>query len=138
MALAHRVARAPEGAAFLVDTDCHPQTIAVVTTRAEPLGLPVVVADLSQGLPDGEVFGVLVQDPGSSGAIRDWSAVVAAAHERGAIAVVATDLLACCALRPPGAIGADVAVGSSQRFGVPLGFGGPHAGFMAVRAGLER
>ncbi|MGI8663628.1 MAG: aminomethyl-transferring glycine dehydrogenase [Acidimicrobiales bacterium] len=138
MALAHRVSKAAERAAFLVDADCHPQTIAVVRTRAEPLGIQVVVSDLTLAIPDGEFFGVLVQDPGSSGAVRDWSGVVVAAHDRGAVAIVATDLLACCLLRPPGHYGADVAVGSSQRFGVPLGFGGPHAGFMAVRAGLER
>ncbi|MEY2571498.1 MAG: glycine dehydrogenase, partial [Acidimicrobiaceae bacterium] len=138
MTLARRSSKAADDALFLVDADCHPQTIAVVATRAEPLGLRVEVVDLAAGLPDGDVFGVLVQDPGSSGALRDWRPVIDAAHERGAIAIVATDLLALCLVRSPGSLGADVAVGSSQRFGVPLGFGGPHAGFMAVRAGLER
>ncbi len=139
LTLARRSSKAPDGAAFVVDADCFPQTIAVVQTRAEPLGLPVIVTDIaSDGLPDGDIFGVLVQDPGCSGALRDWSPVAAAAHERGAIAVVATDLLSLCLLRSPGSYGADVAVGSSQRFGVPLGFGGPHAGFMAVRDGLQR
>ncbi|MEO7556568.1 MAG: aminomethyl-transferring glycine dehydrogenase [Acidimicrobiales bacterium] len=138
MALARRMSKAAPEAVFAIDVDCHPQTIAVVMTRAEPLGLRVVVADLTAGLPDGEVFGALVQDPASSGAIRDWAALVEEAHERAAIAVVATDLLACTVLRPAGHYGADVAVGSSQRFGVPIAFGGPHAGFMAVRAGLER
>jgi glycine dehydrogenase len=138
MTLCRRASRAPETAVFAVDADCHPQTVAVVQTRAEPLGLTVVVADLRDGLPDGDVFGVLVQGPGSSGRIVDWSALVAAAHDRGALVTVATDLLAACLLPAPASYGADVAVGSSQRFGVPLHFGGPHAGFMAVRDGLQR
>ncbi|GAA4615674.1 aminomethyl-transferring glycine dehydrogenase [Saccharopolyspora hordei] len=123
---------------FLVDADTLPQTIAVIQTRAEPLGIEVVVADLSEGLPEGEFFGALLSYPGASGAVRDHEAVIAEVHERGAKAVVATDLLALTLLRPPGEIGADVVVGSSQRFGVPMGFGGPHAGFMAVAKGLER
>src|SRR5581483_10459344 len=139
MALCRRVAKSPAGARFVIDADCHPQTIAVVRTRAEPLGIEVVVRDVAgSGLPDGDVFGVLVQYPASSGRIVDWRATVDAAHERGALVAVATDLLALCLLRSPGALGADVAVGSSQRFGVPMMFGGPHAAFMAVRAGLER
>ncbi len=136
MTLCRRVSQA--GGAFLLDVDCHPQTIEVVRTRAEPLGIDVVAADLSAGLPAAECFGVLVQDPGSSGAVRDWSSMAVEAHERGALVVVATDLLACCLLRSPGSVGADVAVGVAQRFGVPLGFGGPHAGFLAVRDGLAR
>jgi glycine dehydrogenase len=138
MTLARRSSRAPEAAAFVVDADCHPQTIAVVRTRALPLGIDVRVADLSEGLPEGEVFGVLVQYPASGGALRDPRPVIDAAHARGALAVVAADLLALTLLTSPGELGADVAVGSSQRFGVPLGYGGPHAGFLAVRAGLER
>ena len=138
MTLARRSSKAPAGAAFLVDADCHPQTIAVVQTRARPLGLDVRVEDLSGGLPDGDVFGVLLQYPGSGGAVRDLRPVLQAAHERGALGVVATDLLALTVLASPGELGADVAVGSSQRFGVPLGFGGPHAGFLSVRKGLER
>jgi glycine dehydrogenase len=110
----------------------------VVQTRAEPLGIEVRVEDLSAGLPEGEVFGVLVQYPGSSGAVRDPRAVVEQAHERGALVAVAADLLALTLLTSPGELGADVAVGSSQRFGVPLGYGGPHAGFLSVRKGLER
>jgi glycine cleavage system P protein (glycine dehydrogenase) len=125
-------------ARFLVDADTFPQTIAVIETRAEPLGIEVVVADLSAGLPDGDFFGVLLSYPGAGGAVRDHSSVVEAAHERGAQVVVAADILALTLLRPPGEIGADVVVGSTQRFGVPIGFGGPHAGFMAVRQGLER
>ncbi len=139
MTLCRRRSRAGAPAAFVVDRDCHPQTVAVLRTRAEPLGLAVVTADVAGGtLPGGEVFGVLVQHPASSGRLVELSPVVAAARERGALVAVATDLLALCLLDPPGAAGADVVVGSSQRFGVPLGCGGPHAGFMAVRTGLER
>src|SRR5688572_5118302 len=136
MTLARRSSKAPAGAAFLVDADCHPQTIAVVQTRAVPLGIDVRVTDLSAGLPDGDVFGVLLQYPGSSGVVRDPRSLVEAAHERGAIVTMATDLLALTLLTSPGELGADVAVGSSQRLGVPLGYGGPHAGFMSVRQGL--
>jgi glycine dehydrogenase len=140
MTLARRMAKGVAAdAAFLVDADCHPQTIEVVRTRAEPLGLPVVVADLSDGLPaDTTAFGLLLPYPGSSGRVVDWTPVIAAAHEAGAIVAVDADLLALCLLRSPGAMGADVVVGVSQRFGVPLGFGGPHAGFMAVAKGFER
>jgi glycine dehydrogenase len=139
MALCRRSSKVSDDAVFVIDGDCHPQTIAVVDTRAEPLGLRVVIADVAaDGLPDGEIFGVLLQYPGSSGRLVDWTGVIDAAHERGALATVATDLLALCLLRSPGAMGADVAVGSAQRFGVPMGFGGPHAGFMSVRAGLQR
>ena len=126
------------GKRFVVDADVLPQTIAVVATRAEPLGIELVVADLSHGLPDGEYFGVLLQYPGASGVLRDDEALVAAAHERGAMVVVAADPLALAVLRPPGEIGADVAVGSTQRFGVPMGFGGPHAAYLAVREKLAR
>ncbi|HEY2814835.1 MAG TPA: aminomethyl-transferring glycine dehydrogenase [Acidimicrobiales bacterium] len=139
MALCRRSSKASDGAVFVIDRDCHPQTIAVVQTRAEPLGLEVVVAEVAgDGLPDRDAFGVLVQYPASSGRIVDWSSVIEDAHRRGALVAVATDLLALCVLRSPGAMGADVAVGSSQRFGVPLMFGGPHAAFMAVRSGRER
>ncbi|WP_372727124.1 aminomethyl-transferring glycine dehydrogenase [Nocardioides sp.] len=123
---------------FVVDADALPQTIDVVRTRAEAMGTEVVVADLDDGLPEGELCGVLVQYPGASGRIRDPRAVIAAAHERNALAVVAADLLSLTLLEAPGALGADVVVGSSQRFGVPLFYGGPHAGFMSVAAGLER
>jgi glycine dehydrogenase len=138
MTLARRASKAAGDAVFIVDADCLPQTIAVVQTRAEPLGLQVQVADLSAGLPDGDVFGVLLQYPGACGGVRDLRPVIEQAHERGAVVAVAADLLALTLLTPPGELGADVAVGSSQRFGVPLGYGGPHAGFMAVRKGLER
>jgi len=123
---------------FVVDKGCHPQTIEVIRTRAEPIDVEIDVADLAAGVPDGEFFGVLVAYPASTGAVWNLEPVVSAAHDRGAIVAVTTDLLALTLLRPPGEWGADVAVGSAQRFGVPLGFGGPHAGFMAVRSGLER
>ncbi len=126
------------GEVFLVDADTHPQTIGVLRTRAEPLGIELRVHDFGQPLPDDGFYGVLLSYPGTSGAVRDHERLVEHVHERGALAAVATDLLALTLLRPPGEIGADVAVGSSQRFGVPLGFGGPHAGFISVRAGLER
>src|SRR5664279_4869639 len=126
---------------FVVDADTLPQTIAVIQTRAEPIGIVVVVVDLALGaeeLPVGDFFGLLLSYPGASGAVRDHAELIEAAHQREAKVVVATDLLALTLLRPPGEIGADVAVGSSQRFGVPLGFGGPHAGFIAVRPELQR
>ncbi|HET7387037.1 MAG TPA: aminomethyl-transferring glycine dehydrogenase [Nocardioidaceae bacterium] len=123
---------------FVVDANALPQTIAVVRTRAEAMGIPVVVADLADGLPEGELCAVLVQYPGADGGILDPRPLIESAHERGAMAVVAADLLALTLLEAPGAMGADLVVGSSQRFGVPLFYGGPHAGFMAVRDGLER
>ncbi len=138
MTLARRASTAPAAAAFVVDADCHPQTIAVVQTRAEPLGLPVLVTPLADGLPGGELFGVLLPYPSSTGAVVDHEPLVAAAHGRAALVAVVADPLALCVLRPPGTIGADMVVGTTQRFGVPLGFGGPHAGFMAVRDGLQR
>ena len=137
MTLCRRQSKAPAGASFVVDADCHSQTLAVLQTRAEPLGLPVVVHDMSTELPD-DICGVLVQYPGTSGSIRPLQPVVEAAHARGALVAVAADLLSLVLLQSPGEAGADIAVGSSQRFGVPLGYGGPHAGFMAVRSGLER
>jgi glycine dehydrogenase len=137
MTLARRAGRA-KSARFLVDADTFPQTIAVIETRAEPLGIEVEVVDLAVGLPNGDFFGILLSYPGASGAVRDHAALVEAAHERGAQVVVAADILALTLLRPPGEIGADVVAGSTQRFGVPMGFGGPHAGYLAVRQGLVR
>jgi glycine dehydrogenase len=137
MTLIRRAGRA-KTARFLVDADTFPQTIAVIETRAEPLGIEVEVADLTGGLPDGEFFGLLLSYPGAGGAVRDHEALISAAHERGAQVVVAADILALTLLRAPGEIGADVVAGSTQRFGVPMGFGGPHAGYLAVRKGLER
>jgi glycine dehydrogenase len=137
MTLARRSTR-HEGNVFFVDAECHPQTIAVVATRAEPLGLEVVVGDPAADLDPAAAFGVLVQHPGSTGLVRDLRPVIEAVHEAGGLAVVATDLLACTLLVPPGELGADAAVGSSQRFGVPMGFGGPHAGFLATRDRFKR
>ncbi|MDR6176232.1 glycine dehydrogenase [Nocardioides zeae] len=135
---ANRKARGP----FVVDADALPQTIAVVRTRAAAMGIEVVVADLAGGLPSSVaetgLCGVLVQYPGASGEVRDPRPVIDAAHEHGGLAVVAADLLALTLLESPGTLGADVAVGSTQRFGVPLFHGGPHAAYVAVRAGLER
>ncbi|MFJ4338518.1 aminomethyl-transferring glycine dehydrogenase [Streptomyces sp. NPDC088915] len=136
MALSRRVGKVKKGV-FLVDADALPQTIAVIETRAEPTGVEVVVADLSEGIPaeaaERGVFGVLIQYPGASGAVRDIKPLVDAAHELGAIVTVAADLLALTLLTSPGELGADIAVGTTQRFGVPMGFGGPHAGYMAVQ-----
>ena len=139
MTLARRSSKAAAGAVFVVDSDVLPQTLAVVQTRAEPLGIEVVTRDVhADGLPDGDVFGVLVQYPGTCGVVTDLSAVTDAAHERGAIVAAAADLLALTLLKAPGEMGADIVVGTTQRFGVPVGFGGPHAGYMSVRQGLER
>jgi glycine dehydrogenase len=137
MSLCRRVSKSTSPR-FVVDADCHPQTIAVLATRAEPIGLELEIHDLSGGLPDGELFGVLAAFPGSSGRVVDHRGLTEEAHARGALVAVTTDLLALTLLLPPGEWGADVAVGSAQRFGVPMGFGGPHAGFMAVRHGIER
>ncbi|MEU5428544.1 aminomethyl-transferring glycine dehydrogenase [Streptomyces olivoreticuli] len=141
MALSRRVGKVKQGV-FLVDADTLPQTVAVIRTRAEPTGVEVVVADLSQGIPEETaergVFGVLLQYPGASGAVRDLRPVIERAHELGAIVTVAADLLALTLLTSPGELGADIAVGTTQRFGVPMGFGGPHAGFMAVREQFAR
>ncbi|WP_371778581.1 aminomethyl-transferring glycine dehydrogenase [Streptosporangium subroseum] len=135
MTLARRASR---GAAnvFVVDADALPQTKAVLRTRAEPIGIELVESDFTGELP--ECFGVLVQYPGASGRVRDFRAIADAAHARGAQMVAAADLLALTMLAAPGELGADIAIGSSQRFGVPLGFGGPHAAYMAVREGLQR
>ncbi|MFI9010732.1 aminomethyl-transferring glycine dehydrogenase [Actinosynnema sp. NPDC053489] len=141
MTLVRRAGRSKSNK-FVVDADTLPQTLAVIETRAEPLGIEVVTADLSQGIEGlglgGDFFGVLLSYPGASGVVRDHASVVEEIHKAGAQAVVAADLLALALLRPPGEIGADVVVGTTQRFGVPVGFGGPHAGYMAVRQGLER
>jgi glycine dehydrogenase len=122
----------------IVDADCHPQTIAVLETRLAQLGIQLDVVDLDAGVPEGEFFGLVQQYPGSSGAIRDFAEITELAHDRGALVTAAADLLALTLLKPPGEWGADVVVGSSQRFGVPLWYGGPHAAFMAVKSGLER
>ena len=131
-----------KGSIFLADSDCLPQTLAVLQTRAEPLGIRLVTgtvtAELIESQPDGELFGVLLQYPGASGEIRDLRPLIGAAKARGALAAVAADLLALTLITPPGELGADIAVGSTQRFGVPMGFGGPHAGYICVSDGLKR
>ena len=142
MTLVRRAGRAGAEAVFVVDADTLPQTLAVLRTRAEPLGIRLHVTELSGGwpsdLPEAGAFGVLLSYPGASGAVRDHRALAAAAHEAGAAVVVAADLLALTLLEAPGEWGADVACGTSQRFGVPMGYGGPHAGYLSVREGLAR
>lgn len=124
---------------LLIDADLFPQTKTIIGTRAEPLGIEIVEADLSTGvLPEGEFFGVIVQTPGASGRIVDWTSLFAAAHERGALVAAGADLLAMTLATPPGDQGADVCFGTTQRFGVPMGFGGPHAGYLAVRTAFAR
>lgn len=135
MALAHRVSKS-DSHVYLVDGNTHPQTIAVLRTRAVPLGIDVQITDVQEAPTD--CFGALVSYPGSDGAVRSLDGFIDAVHSRGGLVAAACDLLALTLLRSPGEFGADIAVGSAQRFGVPLGFGGPHAGFMSVRAGLER
>ncbi len=136
MTLCH--ATAADRNTFFVANNCHPQTIEVVQTRAKPLGIEVVVGDFSQFTFDETVFGALVQYPATDGAIFDYEAFANAAHDAGALLVVAADILALTLLKPPGEMGADVAVGSTQRFGVPLGFGGPHAAYFATRDAYKR
>ncbi|MFC7546667.1 aminomethyl-transferring glycine dehydrogenase [Plantactinospora sp. GCM10030261] len=137
MTLARRAAKTTSNV-YVVDADALPQTIAVIGTRAEPLGIEVRVLDLATEELPAEFFGLHLQYPGASGAVRDHAPLVEAAHAAGALVTVAADLLALALLRPPGEIGADIAAGTTQRFGVPMGFGGPHAGYLAVRGGLER
>ena len=132
MAMARRLSKAASNR-FLVDRDCHPQTVAVVRTRARYFGFDIVLDDPESGLAEGEYFGVLLQYPGSSGAVRDYSALAETAHARGMLVTVAADPLALVLLKPPGEMGADIVVGSTQRFGVPMGYGGPHAAFFATR-----
>ncbi|WP_433650801.1 aminomethyl-transferring glycine dehydrogenase [Micromonospora zamorensis] len=137
MTLARRASKS-KSRVYVVDADALPQTIAVIASRAEPLGIEVRVVDVERDEVPAEFFGLHLQYPGASGAVRDHTALVEAAHAAGALVTVAADLLALTLLRAPGEIGADIAAGTTQRFGVPMGFGGPHAGYLAVRAGLER
>jgi glycine dehydrogenase len=123
---------------FYVDSDTHPQTLAVLNTRAVPLGLQLEVVDITTEATFSDAFGLLLSNPGSSGRLTNLSSVIENAHNAGLLVGVITDLLALTLIKSPGELGADIAVGSSQRFGVPMGFGGPHAGFMAVKNGLER
>jgi glycine dehydrogenase len=137
MTLAERAGGA-KTKSFFVDHEVHPQTLAVLRTRAEPLGIKLIVGDASTDLAQVEVFGGLLQYPGTSGAVRALKPEIAALKAKGALAIVAADLLALTLLASPGELGADIAVGSAQRFGVPMGYGGPHAAYMAVRDALKR
>src|SRR5947199_3115941 len=123
---------------FFVADNCHPQTIAVVQTRAKPLGIEIKIGDYSRFKFNIPVFGALVQYPATDGAIDDYSEFVRQAHDAGALVVVAADILALTLIKPPGEFGADVAIGNTQRFGVPLGFGGPHAAYFATRDQFKR
>ncbi len=141
MTLARRTSKLSDDAVFLIEEHVHPQTKAVVLTRAKPLGITVVEIDSGHVVRDGyegEFFGALLQYPDTTGTVIDYSSFAEYAHSRDALVIAATDLLALTLLKAPGEWGADIAVGTSQRFGVPMGFGGPHAGFMSVRTGLER
>ncbi len=140
MMMCHRLNEGDDDAhkTFFVSDACHPQTIDIVRTRATPLGVEVIVGDHHTFTPAANCFGVLVQYPDTTGSIHDFESFFAAAHAAGAFTIVATDLLALTLLRAPGEFGADVAVGSAQRFGVPLGFGGPHAGFLATKDAFKR
>ncbi len=137
MAMCHRVSKSDSNV-FFVSERCHPQTIDVVRTRAEPVGIEVIVGDDRAGLPKEDVFGLLLQYPTVDGSVDDYAAVVESAHQRGALVCVAADLLALLLLMPPGEWGADIVIGSAQRFGVPLGFGGPHAAYIATRDAHKR
>src|SRR6201993_5224537 len=136
MTLCHAVVPNPK--AFFVADDCHPQTIAVVQTRAKPLGIEIKTGNYSRFQFDDTIFGALIQYPATDGAIYDYGEFVTRAHDAGTLVVVAADILALTLLKPPGEFGADVAVGNTQRFGVPLGFGGPHAAYFATRDEFKR
>ena len=141
MTLARRASKLSDDAVFLIEEHVHPQTKAVVVTRAKPLGIKVVEIDsghVARDGYDGEFFGALLQYPDTTGTVIDYTTFTEYAHSRDALVIAATDLLALTLLKAPGEWGADIAVGTAQRFGVPMGFGGPHAGFLAVRKGLER
>jgi len=124
--------------AFFVDRDTHPQTIGVIQTRARAFGYEIIIGDPAKDLKPETVFAALLSYPGSSGEIRDYRGVIDKLHGAGAMAIMATDLLALALLTPPGELGADIAVGSAQRFGVPMGYGGPHAAFFATREEFKR
>jgi len=138
MTLCKRMVKKNNSNVFFVANDCHPQTIAVVKTRAEHLGLEITVGNPLTDLANADVFGALFQYPGTYGDVHDLKPLIAKLHERNAMAVVAADIMSLVLLTPPGEMGADVVVGSSQRFGVPMGFGGPHAAFLATRDAFKR
>ena len=134
----HRANRKVKNGFFAIDSRCLPQVISVTRGRAEMLGIPFVITDFSEGLPEGDLYGVILAYPGNEGDIRDIEPLIKAAKERNALVTVAADLLALTLLKSPGELGADIAVGNTQRFGLPFFFGGPHAAYMAVRRGMER
>ena len=138
MSLAHAVSAEVDGRAFFVSQDCHPQTIAVLQTRAKPLGWKVIVGDHRTLSGNEKLFGALVSYPCTDGEVTDYSAFAEAVHRQGGLLVVSADLLSLCLLKPPGEWGADIVVGSAQRFGVPMGFGGPHAAFFSTKAEFAR
>ncbi|MGB2041557.1 MAG: aminomethyl-transferring glycine dehydrogenase [Porticoccaceae bacterium] len=135
MALCQRMSKS-KSSRFLVDADCLPQTIEIIKTRAEPMGIEVLVSEPEQF--EGEAFGALLQYPGASGEVRDYRQIIQSIQNNKGLVVMAADLLSLVLLESPGSLGADVAIGSSQRFGVPLGYGGPHAGYMATREAYKR
>ncbi|WKD48762.1 aminomethyl-transferring glycine dehydrogenase [Microbulbifer spongiae] len=137
MAMCKRQAKRNKSNVYFVDRDCHPQTIAIVQTRAEHFGFEVVVGDMETDIP-AELFGALLQYPGSTGRVRDLTDIIARVHEASGLVTVAADLMSLVALKAPGAMGADVVVGCNQRFGIPMGYGGPHAGFFAFREAYKR
>ncbi|USD22409.1 aminomethyl-transferring glycine dehydrogenase [Microbulbifer variabilis] len=137
MAMCKRQVKRNKSNVYFVDQDCHPQTIAVVKTRAEHFGFEVVVGDVEKDIP-AELFGALLQYPGSTGRVRDLTDIITKVHEANALVTVAADLMSLVALRAPGDMGADVVVGCNQRFGIPMGYGGPHAGFFAFREAYKR
>lgn len=137
MAMAFGIRGRPAGGVFFISELCHPQSIAVMQTRAEPLGIRVVVGDFRTFSPDPAVFGAILQYPATDGAIHDYRPFIQALHEKGGVAILAADLLSLALLTPPGELGADIAVGSSQRFGVPMGFGGPSAAFSPAATSIS-
>ncbi|HEY9033076.1 MAG TPA: aminomethyl-transferring glycine dehydrogenase, partial [Pseudomonadales bacterium] len=138
MAMSHRVAKKNKSNSYFVDRHCHPQTIAVMRTRARHFGFELIIGDAATELANEEVFGVLLQYPNTLGEINDPTAIINTAHAGNAVVTMACDLLSLCLLTPPGELGADIVVGNSQRFGVPMGFGGPHAAFFASREEFKR
>ena len=134
----HRANRKVKDGFFAIDSRCLPQVISVTRGRAEMLGIPFVITDFSEGLPEGDLYGVILAYPGNEGEIRDIEPLIKAAKERNALVTVVADLLALTLLKSPGELGADIAVGNTQRFGLPFFFGGPHAAYMAVHKGMER
>lgn len=134
----HRANRKVKNGFFAIDSRCLPQVISVTRGRAEMLGIPFVITDFSEGLPEGDLYGIVLAYPGNEGEIRDIEPLIKAAKERNALVTVVADLLALTLLKSPGELGADIAVGNTQRFGLPFFFGGPHAAYMAVHKGMER